>query len=417
MTAITVTTASAGPTIAAMVTKTPGTPTSAPGPPAAWSAPDVAGDIEVLAYYFPSWHTDPLNERWHGAGWTEWELLGAARPRFEGHRQPIMPAWGRFDEANPEWASKEIDLAADHGVTTFLYDWYWYEGGPFLHRALEDGFLRAPNRGRMKFALMWANHDWTNVHPARLKNRLDVLASGMVDAADLDRVVDHLLEHYLLEPNYLKIDGEAYFSIYDVAAFVDGLGGLAQAGRAIARFRERVQAAGLPGLHVNLILTSYSVLPTDSQSTDPNDVIDRLGASSVGTYTWIHHFRPLTFPTCEYADAARRMYDVWADSRSTNRVPYQPNVSMGWDSSPRTVQTDRFEQSGGYPFLSVLANNTPAAFREALERAREFVEAGPTPADRVVTINAWNEWTEGSYLLPDTLEGTRYLEAIREVFG
>jgi hypothetical protein len=35
----------------------------------------------------------------------------------------------------------------------------------------------------------------------------------------------------------------------------------------------------------------------------------------------------------------------------------------------------------------------------------------------VLTINSWNEWTEGSYIEPDTKNGTQYLEAIRDVFG
>jgi hypothetical protein len=33
-----------------------------------------------------------------------------------------------------------------------------------------------------------------------------------------------------------------------------------------------------------------------------------------------------------------------------------------------------------------------------------------------VNINCWNEWTEGSYLEPDTIHGMKYLEAVREVF-
>lgn len=48
--------------------------------------------------------------------------------------------------------------------------------------------------------------------------------------------------------------------------------------------------------------------------------------------------------------------------------------------------------------------------------ARAFLDARPgrTP---FVTLNAWNEWTEDSYLLPDLRWGYRYLEAVRRVFG
>ena len=34
---------------------------------------------------------------------------------------------------------------------------------------------------------------------------------------------------------------------------------------------------------------------------------------------------------------------------------------------------------------------------------------------KFVMINAWNEWVEGSYLLPDRLNGFGYLEAVRDV--
>ncbi len=34
---------------------------------------------------------------------------------------------------------------------------------------------------------------------------------------------------------------------------------------------------------------------------------------------------------------------------------------------------------------------------------------------RILNINCWNEWPEGSYLEPDTVYGYGYLEAIRDV--
>ena len=40
-------------------------------------------------YYFPNYHTDDArNTEFHGAGWSEWEVVKQAVPRFEGHAQP-----------------------------------------------------------------------------------------------------------------------------------------------------------------------------------------------------------------------------------------------------------------------------------------------------------------------------------------
>jgi hypothetical protein len=71
--------------------------------------------------------------------------------------------------------------------------------------------------------------------------------------------------------------------------------------------------------------------------------------------------------------------------------------------------------SRGYPFMATMSGNTPEAFHDALVRVRDFLSARPA-AQRIFTINCWNEWTEGSYLEPDTRSGTKYLEAIKAVF-
>lgn len=88
---------------------------------------------------------------------------------------------------------------------------------------------------------------------------------------------------------------------------------------------------------------------------------------------------------------------------------------MGWDSSPRAEQSQPFENVG-YPFMNTIAGNTPAKFKKALELTRDRLLAEPDGL-RILNINCWNEWTEGSYLEPDKVHGMAYLDAIRAVFG
>ena len=106
---------------------------------------------------------------------------------------------------------------------------------------------------------------------------------------------------------------------------------------------------------------------------------------------------------------------IWRRFRGEYRVPYYPNVSMGWDPSPRCDQRDKFDSSG-YPFTNTIGGNTPERFREALEMTKQRLLAMPN-GPRILNINCWNEWTEGSYLEPDQAHGMKYLEAVREVFG
>ena len=58
----------------------------------------------------------------------------------------------------------------------------------------------------------------------------------------------------------------------------------------------------------------------------------------------------------------------------------------------------------------------PQVFAEYLGKAKAYANAHPEQPP-LVTINSWNEWTEGSYLLPDEEFGYGYLEAVKKVFS
>jgi Glycosyltransferase WbsX len=369
--------------------------------------------MQVAVYYFPNYHVDKRNELAHGQGWSEWELVKKARPRFPGHYQPRVPLWGYQDEADPSVFAGKIDAAVEHGISCFIFDWYYYNDGPYLQRGLEQGYLRAENNNRIKFALMWANHDWVNIHPARHDRAPELQYPGAITPETWERMTDYIVARYFSHPSYWMIDGCPYFSVYELYRLINGFGGLEPTQRAIERFRAKTRAAGFADLHFNGVVWGVQVLPNEKTITNPGQIAKVLGLDSVTSYVWIHHVPMSEFPLTSYASVKVLAEKNWRDLEQQFAVPYFPNVTMGWDSSPRTFQDGPYANYG-YPYTPSLSGNTPAAFKMALQDAQAFL-AGRPETQQILTINAWNEWTEGSYLEPDMKYGIGYLEAIRDV--
>jgi hypothetical protein len=366
----------------------------------------IAPKYDIAAYYFPGFHVDPRNEAYLGTGYTEWRNIKAAKPGYEGHFQPRVPLWDYQDEALPAEMDIKINAAADHGVNTFIFDWYWYGNKPFLERALNDGYLKAKNRGRVKFYLMWANHDWLDIFPLGRPGSGGKIFNGAVDRATFDAAVDHVIKDYFMQPSYYKIDGEPVFSIYELGTLISGLGGIEATKSALNSFRTKVKAAGFPGLHLQGVIwgnipANLSAVPGDRTPTQGKTIAE-LAFSSLSTYTWTHYVSPQGdyIPWAESGSAAWKAYDT------TFPVQYFPNVTISWDTNPRRTTFDP----------NLITGNTPNRFARYLWKARAYLDKHPE-RKKLIVINSWNEWPEGSYLEPDTLYRMEYLEAVQDVFN
>jgi Glycosyltransferase WbsX len=370
--------------------------------------------ITVAAYYFPNYHTgDPRNDLNKGENWAEWELVKNAQPRFPGNQQPKVPAWGYLDEKDPEVMAKKIEAAVSHGIDCFIFDWYMYEDGPFLNRCIDEGFLKAKNTETIKFALMWANHDWVDIHPYSRGAEQKLLYPGKVSAERFEEIGDFVIREYFTKPNYWKIDGKPYFSVYDVQKFVEGFGSIEATKTAMERMSEKAIKAGLKGVHWNLVAWGNPILPVENAPSNTPELIKKLGFNSATSYVWIHHTQ-LPETQTDYNWVCDRYFEHWEKAKVEYGVPYFPNVTMGWDSSPRCDLKSEWANVG-YPFMNTIGNNTPENFKTALQLTKDKLLSDPT-GPRILNINCWNEWTEGSYLEPDIVNGMKYLEAVKEVF-
>lgn len=363
---------------------------------------------DVAAYVWPAYTGDePRSRIFWPDGEGEWQTVKTATAKFEGHNWPRKPLWGYVNEADPRVMEKQIDAAADHGVNVFIYDWYWYDDRPFLEQCLNNGYLKARNNNRVKFYLMWANHDAGYTWDKRLAH-VDLKThvwKGSVDRTQFEVIAHRLINNYFKHPSYYTIDGCPVFQIYDLKSLVSGLGGIEQTADALKWFRAQVAAAGLPGLHLQL--TSWGANRRNMSGVDGGakttltEEVKRLGFDSMTNYQFCH----FTNIDRDYGEIMKDVQKEWVRMDKEFSVPYFPHVSVGWDNNPR-FQTFR---------PGVMKNNTPAAVEKAFRMVRDYVDAHPKQP-RLITINSWNEWTETSYLQPDDLYGYGYLEAVKKVF-
>lgn len=365
-------------------------------------------DYIVAAYVWPSCHDEPMSrEALWGEGIGEWEIVKKAKPRFEGHYQPRVPLWGYKMDDDPRAWEQKIDAAVSHGVNAFIFDWYWFDGKPFLEEAVNEGFLGASNNEKAQFYLMWANHDASGYQWNHFRYpKGTALWCGEVDWDKFKAIVDRVIKQYFVKKNYLKFDNKPVFSVYSINELVQSFGSLEETRKALDYFRQEVKAAGFAGLHLQVISYGQGGEPNllkaqNAEGRSINESIALLGIDSITTYHWCG----VKEDYIEWGTAEMALWEKWESLLS---IPYFPNASVGYDDTPR------FPEKGMKELVH--HHNTPDSFAAFLQRAKEYADSHPKQP-RLITVNAWNEWVEGSYLEPDMKWGYGYLEAVRKVMS
>jgi len=325
--------------------------------------PADTGDYLVGAYYFPGWHT---YERW------------AVLDDFP-ERRPIL---GYYREGDPEIVDWQINWALSHGISYFIYDWYWSAGGRHLEHGLHKAFLKSKYQDKMKFCLLWANHNPPNTSSEQ----------------DMIEVTKYWIENYFKHPSYLKVNGKNVMVIFSPHRFTEDMG--EQAVKAsFDKMRKLCEHAGVGGLYI-VACTYPSKANTDLLIREGYDALSGYNYPSAGNkgqrqapYAWM-------------VDGYKEWWNRIADDST---LPYIPVCEPGWDSRPWHG-----------PTANVRTGKTPQLWRKMLENAKGFVDDPKHKQHsdkKLVFLEAWNEFGEGDYIEPHAEFGFDYVEAVRRVFA
>ena len=267
----------------------------------------------------------------------------------------------------------------------------------------------------MKFALMWCYHDRSFAWRRKLDDERRYLKKLERTPEEFLGLIDLSIDRYFRHPEYWRHNGRLFFSIYNSKGskgrdFVTGLGP-ANAKAAIAEARRRVRAAGLGEIEFN-IQNPTSLKEVETFKEVGFDSITHYGGKPIRDLNERFNSGETVFDYAEVGPELEKRYAEYADAA----LPYNPSVSTGWDSTPRCHLDEPFPwRKGGYPYTMTFTNCTAALFEKNLRVARRFAERNPEK-HRFVYVNAWNEYTEGCYLIPDNFEGDARLRAIARVF-
>jgi hypothetical protein len=348
-------------------------------------SPGLPETVNAIAFYLPQYHPIPENDRWWGKGYTEWAKVARGRPRFAGHYQPHLPErLGFYDLRLPATRAAQATLAREHGIHGFCYYHYWFGGRRLLERPFAE--VLASGQPDFPFCVCWANENWTRRWDG---GEQTVLVQQNYSADDDCAFIEHLLPAFR-DARYIRVQGAPLLLVYRAGALPDALA-------TTERWRDVCRKNGIPRLHLvaamTFELTDPRPLGFDAGVEFPPHGLPGNAQCRVDAVD--HHFRGgiVSFPR----EVDRRL----AEPRAPFRL-YRTAMS-GWDNSARRGD-----------HATIFHDASPQAYERWLRGIVTQAASHPLE-ERMVFINAWNEWGEGAHLEPDQRFGLGYLQATKRV--
>lgn len=306
-----------------------------------------------------------------------WRKVEEARPQFVGHAQPRKPdpSIGFYSEVRPEVLQAQSALAKLHGVHGFCI------------------YIRSPLELAREHPLevLLANND--------IDLSFCVCLGSPAGGSDDDRVrgeewlgrsISRSLAKYMGDPRYLRIGNRPIL----VVAQPDLLG---DSQPTATQLRQWAGKKGIGELHLSCLASPAS------QATDDFDAVidfapDPARAVEI-TKSYPGLSKDFRGRICDW-----RQLSEEDDKQSAEGCPTRfLCVSPGWDNSPQAGKN-----------ATVYVGNSPQLFQLWADRAISTTASlHRNQSERLLFVNAWNDWLNGAVIEPEEQAGSTNLLALR----
>lgn len=325
----------------------------------------------IGVYYFPGWANHQKGAQFP----LPWEKI---KPFPE--REPML---GWYKDGSDDVARQHIDWMADHGIDFVVFDWYWSkESAVYLEHALAS-YLRSPNRDRVGFSILWANH---NQVPVSRDN--------------FDRMIHYWVRYYFGQKGYLRVEGKPVVFIFYAEFLKNDAAKLGLSTKDLLDSAQEIaKQNGLPGI--------YFVAGTPAVSPMIDGYASASGYSALSAYNYHGGLKsPVMSRSFPELDAAYQEH--WDRFGRKGDLPVIVPMTSGWDKRPWGGSRDpKHDESV----------STPGQFERHLRAAKTFMDNTTNKTPKMGVICCWNEFGEGSYIEPTKQDGFSHLEKVKKVFG
>lgn len=377
----------------------------------------------VLAFVFPQFHEDSLNNYLWGKGFTDWNNLNQSPAKNRlGFSIPRPTELGFYNYVDLDPRKKQGELAKQYGIDGFVYHHYWFydktHPGPNFHQPLmnmlNDGHPDLP------FALHWCASKWTNTWAGKVRPDFVFKESGVLQKQyfpedDEDgKITEHYnwLKQFFHHPNYIKVDGKPVLMMYQKKP---------SSFPVLRILKKLAMEDGFPGLYITVGLTKphedlleigdhsqYKTKPQQASVAFAKYEFDKV-VSYPNPSEW-NEKRSLKVPEWCLGSAVNesgknRLRDIAGIISSFDNTPRRNFEEANlWSSEPPDVVVERFRKSI-HAAIYYESCCFPGDDRKTKQKEDD---------DRFIIINAMNEWAEGMALEPSDVYGRQFLETIRD---